>query len=110
MVARAKVDDTLAALADPTRRRVVELLKIRPKRAGDLADSIGVSPQALSRHLRVLREKGVIEEIDHQQDARARYFQLRQESIRQLRTWVSGVEELWAHQLEAFKTHLEKKP
>ena len=58
----AAVDGTLAALADPTRRGVVDLLRRRPRAAGELASALDVSPPALSRHLRVLRKSGLIEE------------------------------------------------
>ena len=52
------LDRTLAALADPTRRGVVELLRKKPRRAGELAEWFGLSPPAMSRHLRVLRTTG----------------------------------------------------
>ena len=51
------LDATLAAIADPTRRRVVDLLRERPRRAGELASAFRVSPPAMSRHLRVLRSR-----------------------------------------------------
>ena len=53
---------TLSALADPTRRRVVELLRERPRRAGELAAAFDASAPAMSRHLRVLRTRGLVEE------------------------------------------------
>jgi DNA-binding transcriptional ArsR family regulator len=68
----AQVDRVLAALADPRRRRVVELLRERPRRAGELAAALGLTPPALSRHLRTLRRNGLIEESHPGFDARAR--------------------------------------
>ena len=63
------LDSTLAALADPTRRRVVDLLRERPHRAGELALGCATSAPAMSRHLRVLRASGLVEveaeQIDH---------------------------------------------
>ena len=69
--AKRRIDETLSALADPTRRRVVDLLRERPRRAGELAATFDVSAPAISRHLRVLRTRGLIEETRTPDDARA---------------------------------------
>ena len=71
----AGIDRTLQALAEPTRRAVVGLLRHGPQRAGDIAAALEMSRQAMSRHLRVLRQAGLIREIGAahpHQDARAR--------------------------------------
>jgi len=104
-----RIDDTLAALADPTRRRVVDLLRERPRRAGELADAFRVSPPAMSRHLRVLRTRGLIEEERGGDDARVRVYRLRPEPFRDLRSWLTEVESFWSGQLGAFKAHAERK-
>lgn len=102
------LDRTLAALADPTRRGVVDLLHERPRRAGELAERFGLSPSAMSRHLRVLRTTGLVEE-DHQgDDARVRVYRLRPEPFSALRRWIAEVETFWALELEAFKDHAER--
>lgn len=102
------LDRTLAALADPTRRGVVELLRRRPQRAGELADALGMSAPALSRHLRVLRESGlVLEEVDRE-DARARVYTLEPQPFDALRRWVEDVEAFWRGELDAFRTHAER--
>lgn len=102
------LDRTLAALADPTRRGVVDLLRKRPHRAGELADAFEVSPPAMSRHLRVLRATGLVEE-DHQGgDARVRLYRLRPEPFHALRRWIDEVEAYWARELEAFRVHAER--
>lgn len=103
------LDDTLAALADPTRRRVVDLLRQRPRRAGELARSVRTSPPAMSRHLRVLRRSGLVEEQRHPDDARLRVYRLRPERFRDLQAWLRDVESFWTDQLEAFKAHAERK-
>ena len=90
------IDDTLAALADPTRRAVVDLLRVRPRRAGELSDAFDVSAPAMSRHLRVLRKRGLIEEERIDDDARVRVYRLRQEKFRHLQAWLERVEEFWA--------------
>ena len=55
------LDRTLAALADPARRRVVDLLRERPRRAGELAAALSMSPSVMSRHLKVLRDSDLVE-------------------------------------------------
>ena len=108
-MADAALDRTLAALADPTRRRVVELLRRQPRRAGELADAFGMSPPAMSRHLRVLRTRGLVEEArDEHADARCRVYRLRPEPFRDLASWIAEVESFWTDQLGAFKQHVER--
>jgi DNA-binding transcriptional ArsR family regulator len=102
------LDATLAALADPTRRRVVELLRERPRRAGELAAAFRVSAPAMSRHLRVLRRRGLVEEERVDEDARVRVYRLRRERFRQLQEWLGQVEEFWTDQLGAFKAYTER--
>lgn len=102
------LDRTFEALADPTRRGVVERLRRRPHRAGELAEALGVSPPIMSRHLRVLRTTGLVEE-DHQgEDARVRVYRLRHEPFGALRRWLDDVERYWSRELDAFKRHAER--
>ena len=103
------VDGTLGALADPTRRGVVDLLRVRPRRAGDQASAFRMSAPAMSRHLRVLRVRGLVEEERADlHDARLRIYRLRQEPFVQLRDWLADVETFWNDQLGAFKAHAER--
>jgi DNA-binding transcriptional ArsR family regulator len=104
----ADVDHTLLALADPTRRRVVDLLRRKPQRAGDIAAALSVSAPRLSRHLRVLRKNGLIEDSGVAHDARVRVYRLRPERFAVLRTWLGEVEAFWTAELAAFKTHAER--
>jgi DNA-binding transcriptional ArsR family regulator len=105
-----EIDATLAALADPTRRQVIELLRERPRRAGDLAAGCAMSAPAMSRHLRVLRASGLVEiaagPAEH--DARVRMYQLRSEPFIALQAWLDQVQAFWADQLHAFKSHVER--
>ncbi len=103
-----QIDRTFAALADPTRRAVVELLRRKPRRAGELADALSMSPPAMSRHLRVLRAEGLVEEARQDEDARVRIYRLRREPFGKLRHWLDGVEAFWDGQLHAFKEHAER--
>lgn len=103
------VQTTLAALADDTRRAVVDLLRQEPRRASDLAAELALTPQAMSRHLRVLRKSGVIREEGIEEDARVRMYQLCPEPFRELRGWLDEVESYWVTELDAFREHVEKR-
>lgn len=104
------LDATLAALADPHRRRVVELLRERPRPAGELARAVGVTPPAMSRHLRTLKTCGLLEESHPEFDARVRIYALRTEPMIELTRWLEETERMWSEQLVAFKEHLETAP
>jgi len=110
--ARAAVDldQTLAALADPSRRRVVEVLSHGPRAAGELARELELSAPAMSRHLRILRRGGLVEESHPEFDARVRIYALRPEPMADLLKWLREAERLWSEQLLAFRAHLERKP
>ena len=108
MTAHTPLDQTLLALADPTRRRVVDLLRKKPQRAGELAEALDISPPRLSRHLRVLRRSGLIEDAGFEQDARVAFYRLKPERFAMLRDWIAGVEAFWAAELQAFKAHAER--
>ena len=102
------LDRTLAALADPHRRQVIELLRERPRRAGELAQAVGLNPPALSRHLRTLKAGGLVEEAHPEFDARVRIYRLRPGPMAALKAWLEQTEELWRDQLAAFKAHVER--
>lgn len=102
------IDRTLSALADPNRRRVVDLLARAPRPAGELARELGVSAPVMSRHLRTLRESGIVEESHPEFDARVRIYALRPEPMVHLLCWLEESERLWSEQLVAFKAHLER--
>jgi DNA-binding transcriptional ArsR family regulator len=107
MPGSAALDRTLTALADPTRRAVVDLLRERPRRAGELAEALGASRPALSRHLRLLRENGLVEGHAPPEDARARVLQLRPGPLAELRGWLEELERFWAGQLQSFQAHVQ---
>jgi len=105
----AVVDAALGALAEPTRRAVVELLRRRPHRAGELAEALEMSPPALSRHLRILRKSGLVADDEPEDDARVRLYRLRPEGFEALDGWVDSIRSLWTEQLESFKAHAERR-
>jgi len=106
---KRNIDQTLAALADPYRRRAVELLGQRPRRAGELAEALGLPAPAMSRHLRALKQSGLVEETHPEFDARVRIYTLKDGAMADLKKWLADTERLWADQLESFKTHVERK-
>ena len=101
------LDRTLAALADPHRRRVVELLREQPRAAGDLARALDLTAPAMSRHLRALKAGAVVEESHPAFDARVRIYALRAEPMVHLLRWLEETERMWSEQLAAFKAHVE---
>jgi DNA-binding transcriptional ArsR family regulator len=101
------LDGTLEALADPARRGVIELLQREPLCSSALADALALTRPAMSRHLRVLRRAGLVEEASLESDARVRVYRLRREPFVGLREWLDDVEGFWTDQLAAFKQHAE---
>jgi DNA-binding transcriptional ArsR family regulator len=100
----------LQALADPTRLGVVQLLSAGPRRAGELAESSGLSAPAMSKHLRVLLEAGLVADERPREDARVRIFRLRPESMVALRAWLDQLQAHWNDQLRSFKRLVEGEP
>jgi DNA-binding transcriptional ArsR family regulator len=105
-----ELDRTLAALADPARRRAVDLLQKAPARSSALADALGLSRPAMSRHLRVLRTAGLVTADEGPDgDARQRVYRLRRAPFADLRTWLDEVEGFWTDQLASFKEYVERE-
>jgi len=81
------------ALADPTRRHIVDLLRERPRLVGELTAQLDISQPGISKHLRVLREAGL---VNVRQDAQRRWYELRAEPFSELQTWLDGFRHLAA--------------
>lgn len=106
---QADVSPLFEAFSDPTRRQVVQLLGAGPRRAGELAEAVGASPQSMSRHLRVLLRAGLVTDERRIEDARLRVFRLQPEPIAAMRTWLDELQAQWDEQLHAFKRHIEQR-
>jgi DNA-binding transcriptional ArsR family regulator len=96
-----------AALSDASRRDMIRMLLQKPRRAGELAACIDMSPQALSRHLRVLRKAGLVCEQGIEDDARVRVYSVHPAAFQPLQQWLAQVEDLWRRQLHSFKAYAE---
>ena len=97
-----------AALADPTRCAVVELLRERPQRASDLAAALAIAPAGLSRHLRLLERSGLVAADAVTHDARVRLYRLEPHVFASLSDWAAAMRDEWNDQLQAFKAHAER--
>src|SRR5687767_12488818 len=106
---RNEVEGVFQALADPTRRRVIELLGDREHRAGELAAAAGTSAPVMSRHLRILLEAGFVADERVPGDARLRVFRLRREPVLALQAWLDQLQAHWNEQLGAFKRYVDEK-
>jgi DNA-binding transcriptional ArsR family regulator len=105
--AKPDLDAAFAALSDSSRREMIRMLLHQPRRAGELAQGIAMSPQALSRHLRVLRKAGLVSEEGIEDDARVRVYSVHPAAFQPVQQWLAHVEELWRGQLHAFKSYAE---
>jgi DNA-binding transcriptional ArsR family regulator len=102
--------DVFEAIADPTRRQVVQLLGARPHRAGELAEATGMSQPAMSRHLKILLTSGIVEDERVPEDARVRLFKLKPTSLAAVQAFLDQLQAEWRMQLRSFKRHVEAKP
>ena len=93
------------AVADPTRRRIVELVSTQELPAGDIAGAFSVSRPAISRHLRVLREAGV---VTARGDGQRRLYRLEPRALDELDHWIERTRSFWAQHLEELDEHLRR--
>jgi DNA-binding transcriptional ArsR family regulator len=97
----------LAALADPIRREIVENLLVKPEDAGSIASRFDVSRPAVSRHLRVLREAGL---VSVEQDAQRRIYHIESAPLAEVDEWITRYRSFWTEKLNALDAHLEENP
>jgi DNA-binding transcriptional ArsR family regulator len=92
------------ALAEPNRRRILDFLAQRERPVNDLVSLLQVSQPAVSKHLRVLRDAGLVEV---RADAQRRLYRVRPEPLRELDDWLAPYRSMWASRLGALESHLE---
>ena len=100
---------TFTALADPARCLVVERLAEGPRSAGELAALAGLSKSAMSRHLRVLLDAGLVADGRAPDDARVRMFRIRPEGFDDTTDWWRTVQAHWERTLASYAEHLERR-
>ena len=100
-----QLNSVFAALADPTRRAIIERLALGEATAGELAEPFGISKPAVSKHLKVLENAKL---IVRKKDAQWRLFELRSESLRIASDWIARYREYWEDQLDALADYLNK--
>jgi DNA-binding transcriptional ArsR family regulator len=96
----------LQALAEPQRVAIVELLRNGERPVGDLVTHLELSQPAVSKHLRVLRDAGLVEA---RVDAQRRLYRIRPEPFADLDAWISSYRELWATHLDRLEDHLNSR-
>jgi DNA-binding transcriptional ArsR family regulator len=97
---------TFDVLAEPTRRRILDMVRDRERSVGDLVESLSVSQPGVSKHLRVLREAGL---VDVRHDAQRRLYRLRAEPLAEVDAWLAPYRRFWAGRLDALERHLDEK-
>ena len=99
---RSASDDVFSAIADPTRRALLDALKEREKTVTSLAKPFSMSLPAISQHLKVLREVGLVSE---RREGRERYYRVRPAVLKRVANWVKHYEVFWGGKLDALKRH-----
>ena len=101
-----QVATTFEVLAEPSRRRILDLLRAEERSVGQLVDQLALSQPAVSKHLRVLREAGL---VTVRVDAQRRCYRLRLDPLRELDDWLAPYRRLWTDSLDALERHLDNK-
>ena len=94
-----------AVLAEPARRRILELLRQRERPVGELVERLELSQPGVSKHLRVLREAGL---VHVRRDGQRRWYGLRAEPLAELDAWLAPYREFWGGRLDALERHLDE--
>ena len=98
---------TYAALAEPNRRQILDLLRAGERSVSELVAGIGLSQPGVSKHLRVLREAGL---VGSRAEGKRRLYALRPEPLAEVDAWLEPYREQWSQSLDALERHLEENP
>ena len=96
-----------AALAEPNRRLILDLLRGGERSVGDLVQRVGLSQPGVSKHLRILREAGL---VGSRADGKRRLYALRPEPLAEVDEWLEPYRQMWSQSLDALERHLEENP
>jgi DNA-binding transcriptional ArsR family regulator len=94
-------------LAEPNRRKILDLLREEERPVGDLVAALGISQPGVSKHLRVLREAGL---VDVRVDAQRRVYRVQPRPLQEIDAWLAPYREAWAGRLDALERHLDEMP
>jgi DNA-binding transcriptional ArsR family regulator len=97
---------SFAVLAEPSRRQILDLLRVRERTVNELVEQLRLSQPGVSKHLRVLREAGL---VDVRVDAQRRWYQLRAEPLAEVDAWLEPYRRLWSKSLDRLERHLDRK-
>ncbi len=98
--------NTFEVLAEPNRRRILDELRAGERPVNELVQILGMSQPGVSRHLRVLREAGLVEV---RQDAQRRLYRLRPDPLQEIDAWLEPYRRFWADRLDALEAHLDRQ-
>lgn len=98
--------DIFEAIAEPNRRRILDLLRTQERPAGELVEALGLSQPGVSKHLKVLRDAGL---VSVRADAQRRLYRLRSDRLAELDAWLAPYRRFWADRLAALDDHLERE-
>ncbi|SDD53200.1 DNA-binding transcriptional regulator, ArsR family [Actinokineospora iranica] len=98
------VATTFTVLAEPTRRRILDLLREQPRSVGDLVTELGLTQPGTSKHLKVLRDAGLVRV---RRDAQRRWYELRPEPLAEIDSWLAPYRRLWSGSLDKLEQHLD---
>jgi len=98
---------TFEILAEPSRRRILDLLRDQERSVGELVDALELSQPGVSKHLRLLREAGLVH-VRH--DAQRRWYGLRPEPLEEVDAWLAPYRAFWSDRLDALGRHLKENP
>ncbi|MGA3213751.1 MAG: metalloregulator ArsR/SmtB family transcription factor [Terriglobales bacterium] len=102
----ATTSDAFNAVAEPRRREILNFLVLQDRPVGDIVAALGLEQPSVSKHLRVLRDVGL---VHVRRDGRHKYYRTNAEAIRPLHEWTSKFECIWQHQLKRIKERAEEK-
>lgn len=95
---------TFEVLAEPNRRRILDLLRDRERSVGELVELVRIGQPGVSKHLRVLRQAGLVKV---RIDAQRRWYRLRAEPLAEIDTWLEPYRKYWSGRLDALERHLD---
>jgi DNA-binding transcriptional ArsR family regulator len=98
--------DTFEALADPTRRRIVQALRDGERQVSEIVTEAGIHQSGVSRHLRILHEAGF---VSVRPEGQRRLYALRPDPFRELEAWLAGYRQLWEARLDRFGAAIEQQ-